>query len=1062
MLTGEFLHGFLVIFQKFVLHLRNILDFLPRNLQNSSHSANYFLIILCLIVFSMKKLFLLLAAIVVLAIGASAQTQTITGTVLSATDNEPLLGASVMPVGGGQGTSTDVNGNFHLTCPAKVTKIQVSYIGMQTKEVEVGSTLRIYLDPTDESLKEVVVTGYGSAKKLGSVVGAVSVVSDKVMENKPVPNFVDALQGQVAGLSILSSSGDPSSVPAAIRIRGVNSISASNTPLFILDGSPVSASVFNTLSPNDIENITVLKDAASVAIYGSRAANGVIVITSKRGRFGERARVTVRANVGWSEAVQDPVEMMNSKQYLQFREMIGIPMTQQAYDAVNKYGIDTDWSKEFIKDNAMLYSMEASVSGGGENNSYYLSLNHYDQDGIIARSGMHRDALRASMNIKANEWLRFGFSANLGYESFETNSNVTTSGVYAANPLVAARRALPVDAPYYWTETTDGDATVFNKLGKADYLHFTQIATPDYYGTWYKGKRTNVTANVTLWEQINPIKGLTIRAQQAVSGYDYRLQNGGGNPIKNLYTPMGDSMTGTDPEYPDYQQLGYTSESFQRMYQFTYTNTAEYKFSLADKHNFTVLLGQESIIYKSNQFGVSVDGITDERMQLLGNGTKPITIADNLSQSISEMTMNSFFGTLNYDYEGRYVFDGSLRRDGSSKFATGHRWSTFFSLGVAWNAKNEKFLQDVKWLSDAKIRLSYGTSGNSGVGYYDWQGLIGGTGSYDGNPLLGVSQASNHTLTWETVKGWDLGINIGIFNRLNVELDFYTKKTCDMLLSVPWSATTGYSEGVANMGNMTNKGFEATFNATLFQNKDWLWTARVNFAYNKNEITELFNGKDSYVINNTGTILEVGKPYGSNYMVRYAGVDPADGKQMWYDKDGNLTKVFNEERDAVNVNKSRYAPWHGGFGTALSWKGLTLQLDFAWQAKKYMTNNDLYFIENPTQFGTAWNQTTKMLNMWQKPGDITDVPAYGEAIQFDTRQLQDASFLRLKNVTLSYALPKAWMNKAHLGNVIFHFTGRNLLTFTNFKGYDPEPEGNLVVFHYPNTRNYEFGVEVQF
>ncbi|MDE7125560.1 MAG: TonB-dependent receptor, partial [Muribaculaceae bacterium] len=334
------------------------------------------------------------------------------------------------------------------------------------------------------------------------------------------------------------------------------------------------------------------------------------------------------------------------------------------------------------------------------------------------------------------------------------------------------------------------------------------------------------------------------------------------------------------------------SESFQRMYQFTYTNTAEYQFDIADKHHFTVLVGQESIIYKQNQFGVSTDGMTDERLMLLGNATKPITLSD-ISQAISEMTMNSFFGTLNYDYEGRYIFDGSIRRDGSSKFATGHRWSTFYSLGVAWNAKNEKFLQDVKWLSDAKIRLSYGTAGNSGVGYYDWQGTLSGSGIYDGNPVLGVSSASNHLLSWETVKGWDLGLNFGIYNRLNVELDFYTKKTCDMLLSVPWSATTGFASGVANMGNMTNKGFEATFNATLFQNKDWLWTARVNFAYNKNEITSLFNGKDSYVINNTGTILEVGKPYGSNYAVRYAGVDPADGKQMWYDKDRNLKKVFN-------------------------------------------------------------------------------------------------------------------------------------------------------------------------
>ncbi len=1005
----------------------------------------------------MKKLFLLLAAIAVLAIGASAQTQTITGTVYSASDKEPLIGASVLAVGSGKGTSTNNDGNFTLVIPTSVKTLRFSYVGMKEKEVPVSPKMEVYLEDSSEMLDEVVVTGYGSAKKLGSVVGAVSVVSDKVIENKPVPNFVDALQGQVAGLSILSSSGDPSSVPAAIRIRGVNSISAGNTPLFIMDGAPVSATVFTTLNPNDIESVTVLKDAASTAIYGSRAANGVIVITSKRGKFGQKAHVTVRANVGWSAAVQDPVKMMNAKQYLQFREIIGQPMNEMAYKGVNEFGIDTDWSKEFINDKSMLYSLEASVNGGGENNSYYISLNHYDQDGIIARSGMHREALRASMTIKANEWLRFGFSSNLGFESYATNNNVTTDGVYSANPLVAARKALPIDAPYYWGYEDD----VFYKGDKAQYLHFSQMATPEYYGTWYRGKRTNVTANVNLWEQINPVNGLTIRAQQAAMGFDYRNQDGGMYPIEDLYTPMGDKMVGTDPLYPGYQNPGRSAEAFQRMYQFTYTNTAEYQFTVAEKNKFTVLVGQESLIYKNVSFSVSTEGQLDRRLMLLHNGTAEIKY-DNIGQSKSEMTMNSFFGTLNYEFDSRYIFDASLRRDGSSKFATGNRWSTFYSVGAAWNAKNEKFLQDVKWLDDLKVRLAYGTAGNSGIGYYDWQATMGEGNTYEGKPTLGIGQAPNHKLTWETVKGWDLGVNIGIFNRLDVELDFYSKKTCDMLLSVPWSATTGYGSGVANVGNMTNKGFEATFNATLFQNKDWVWTARVNFAYNRNRITELFNGQDQYVIANTGTILKVGTAYGTNYCVRYAGVDPADGKQLWLDKDGNLTKVFNEERDAVDTGKSRYAPWYGGFGTAVSWKGLSLGIDFAWAAKKYMINNDQYFIENPTDFGTSWNQTTKMLTIWQKPGDITDVPKYGEAIQFDTRQLQDASFLRMKNITLSYTLPKKIVNKAGLESVMFHFTGRNLLTFTNFKGYDPEPEGNLVVFHYPNTRNYEFGVEVQF
>ncbi len=1007
----------------------------------------------------MKKLFLLLAAIAVMAISASAQTQTITGTVLSSADDEPLVGASVMPIGGGQGGSTDVNGNFRISAPASVKQLKVSYVGFTAKTVNVTPNMKIFLDPSAASLDEVVVTGYGSAKKLGSVVGAVTVVSDKVIENKPTSNFVDALQGQVAGLSILSNSGDPSSVPAAIRIRGVNSISASNTPLFILDGAPVTSSVFTTLNPNDIENITVLKDAASVAIYGSRAANGVIVITSKKGKFGQNANVTIRANVGWSAAVEDPVEMMDSKQYLKFRELINMPVSQEIYDAVNKYGINTNWRDELISDNALMYSMEAAVNGGGENNNYYLSLNHYDQDGIIAKSGMHRDAIRASMNVKANDWLRVGFKANLGYESYETNSNVTQDAIYVANPMVAARKFMPFDSPRYYT--IENDQIIYGD--KADYLHYSGSATSSFYASLFRGKRTNVTANVNLNEQLNPIKGLTIRAQQAVDAFDYR-NKGGMRPVKNFTTPMGDVVAGTHQDAPDneYFRIGSDSQSFQRYYQFTYTNTAEYRFSLNNLHNFSVLAGQESIIYKTDQFGVYTEGQLDERTILLTNGTKPMNAQDNASRDINQMVMNSFFFNLNYDFDGRYAVDVNFRRDGSSKFAPDHRWANFYSFGAMWNAKAENFLKDVKWLSDLKVRASYGTSGNSGIGYYAYQGLLGSGNPYDGQPSVGIAQIPNYDLTWETVSGFDLGINFGLFNRVNAEIDFYSKKTSDMLLTIPWSYTTGQTSGLSNVGEMTNKGVEVTVNATLLQTKDWRWTARVNFSYNKNEITKLFNGKDKYVLTNTGTALEVGKPYGNIYAVPYAGVDPRDGKQMWIDCNGNLTKQFNEERDARSTGQTMYAPWHGGFGTQVSWKGLSLQLDFAWAAKKYMINNDLWFIENPTQFGLNYNQTTHMLDIWTHPGQITDVPAYGEAWQFDTRQIQDASFLRLKNITVMYQLPSKWVSKAGMKNVALHFTGRNLLTFTDYVGYDPEPEYNLVKFAYPNTRNYEFGVEVTF
>ena len=334
----------------------------------------------------MKKLFLLLAAIVTFALSASAQNRTYTGTVLSATDDEPLVGATVTPIGGGQGAATDIDGKFTITVPASVKEIKVTYIGKNPKTVTLSNGMRIYLDDSSNVLETVVVTGYGSGKKLGSVVGSVSVVGEKTFENTPASNFIDALQGQVTGLAINSNSGDPSSTDQTVILRGANSLTLSSTPLYIIDGAPVNSSYFSSLNPADIESVTVLKDASSIAIYGSRGANGIIVVTTKKGKYGANAKTTVRANYGWSAMVKDNVEMMNSQQYMQFRDMIGAPLSGEVQNVINTYGINTNWRNEMFENNAPTYSVDATVTGGSENVSYYVSLNHYDQKGIIENS----------------------------------------------------------------------------------------------------------------------------------------------------------------------------------------------------------------------------------------------------------------------------------------------------------------------------------------------------------------------------------------------------------------------------------------------------------------------------------------------------------------------------------------------------------------------------------------------------------------------------------------------------------------------------------------------------
>lgn len=1008
----------------------------------------------------MKKLFLLLVAVVSASLFAMAQTRTVQGTVVDASSGEPLIGVSVVPTGSDRGVVTDIDGNFRIQVGENVKTLTFSYVGFKSLTAPVQPVMNVSLETSSETLEQLVVTGYGSGKKLGSVVGSVAVIGSASLENITTPSFVDALQGKVAGLSVASSSGDPSSTRDNIRLRGVNSINSDLTPLFILDGAPVTQTVFSTLNPNDIESITVLKDAASVAVYGSRAANGVIVITSKKGKYAEKARINIRAKYGWSQMASEKIDMMNSAQNLKYREITGRVITDEMRYAVETLGIDTKWRDEIFNGHAPTYSLEASVTGGSEVSDYYLSVNHLDQDGIVAQSKMRRETLRASLSSRVTDWLRVGFQANLGYTKYQTNgeSNAIYSGdgVYITNPMVTARKALPMDSPYYWTKDENGNIVWGDK---AEYLHFSGMPTPDYVYKIRDNWTNRVTANANLWEQITPIRGLTIRFQQSMDAYDQRVTSGY-YPTPMEITPMGDviDMGANDEGLME----GSNNQSFGRYYQFTYTNTVEYRTKFNDVHNVSVLVGEESIYKKSNSFGVYVDGYTDSRLQLLPQGTFDNFSSSNVSQSITEASMNSIFVNGSYDYSGKYFLELNLRRDGSSYYAPEHRWATFWSAGLMWDIKSEKFANKYTWLDQARLRVSYGTTGNSSFANYAYFGLVGAGGSYNGATSLGIAQPKNTDLTWETVAGLDVGLHVGLFHKLDLDLAFYSKDTRDMIVEVPYSLTTGFSGNWGNIASMRNTGIDVDFSVTAVQTRDWLFEIHGNLNYNRNRITKLFNGLDEVVLPNTGLILKKGHVCNEFYMVKWAGVDPRDGAPMWYTKEGNLTKVYNEERDAVSIsNHSSYSPIGGGFGFQGAWKGLQLICDFTWAAKKYMTNNDRYFIEN-NNFGSSFNQMVTMLDVWTTPGQVTDIPAVGYDIQFDSHVLEDASYMRLKNLTLQYSFPRKWIQKAQITDLRVHFTGRNLLTFTGYTGYDPEPESNVVTFYYPNTRQYEFGIDVSF
>ena len=920
---------------------------------------------------------------------------------------------------------------------------------MEQQEVEIQPNMKIVLKSNISELDEVVVIGYGTGKKLGSVVGSIGRVNNESIEKSPTVNFTDALAGQVSGLSVLSSSGDPTAV-ASIRLRGMSSINAGTAPLFILDGAPISSSVFNTLNPNDIENVTVLKDAASTAIYGSRAANGVVVITSKKGKLNEKATVTVRAQVGFSSLVKDQLEMMNSEQYIRFRDLIGQPVSQSVKDLVANYGISTNWRDVVFDGNAATYSLDASINGGGGNNTYFVSVNHTDQQGIIDQSGIRRETVRFNFDSRVKEWFKVGLQSNLGYSQFEQNNEIgATDAIYGTNPAFFARKALPYDSPNYYTFNENGDIVYGDK---ADWLVYSSTPTVSYINKNRDVQRRIVSANLNLYEEFTPIKGLTIRAQQALDAYDYNISNQG-FPTEDLYTPM----TGDRVVYQG--DAGYRQESFSRYYSFTYTNTAEYKFNIKDIHHFAVLAGEESIVTKSSGFGVFTSGQSDVRQMRLDQAT---TVSlDNISHSQTKSVFNSYFFTANYDFDEKYYFTGSFRRDGSSKFAPDNRWGSFFSVGGMWDVKKEAFLDSVDWLNELQLKVSYGTAGNSYIDDYLFYGLLGSGSNYNGEASLGLAQASNYDLTWEKIASANVGLNFRVFDRLGVALDIYHRKTTDMLMSIPYSYTTGYGSGAGNIGAMVNKGFDLDFDVNLVKTSDFNWNLRANFNYNHNEITELFNGRDEYSLPDYGLCYKVGHSAAELYMVRRAGVDPRDGKQVWYDKDGNLTKVYNEERDAVLIGKEQIAPWYGGFGTDLTWKGITVSADFVWQAKKYMMSNENYFLENSRE-GVSINQTTRMLNIWTTPGQVTDIPAYGEEIQVDDHLVENASFMRLKNLTVQYALPSSWLRKADISAAKLFFTGRNLWTVTNYTGYDPEPDTNVSKFRFPNTKQFIFGLELTF
>ena len=867
---------------------------------------------------------------------------------------------------------------------------------------------------------------YGVRKK-GTIAGSVSTVKSEALADVPAASFDQALQGQSSGLTVISQSGEPSKA-AEFKIRGTNSIYAGTEPLFILDGVPISSSDFNSLSPNDIESVSVLKDAASASIYGARAANGVVIITTKRGVALDRAKVTLRAQYGISRMTRGNWYMMNTAERIQYEKEVGLT-TGKDYALLAK--TDVNWMNVVFNDRAPVQSYDISVNKATERLNFYVSGGFYDQKGIAQGSSFRRYNLRTNAEVSASDWLRVGTSTMGAYEEVSQADD----GVYAlTTPISASRFMLPYWNPY----KANGELATLKD------------------GSW-----PGVTENPIVWMANNPVTNKKYKLISTVFAEFTPFEN---FVIKSQFGvdfTHGTAFLQSFPSLSTNGGIGTAARQSSDALNLTETTTASYDFTLDDSHSFNFMLGQEAVSYSTEGFNVYSKGQTNDRLTSVSTGTR----ASRWGDSTAAYSLLAFFLRGEYNWNETYFADFSVRTDASSRFGKKNRWGVFWSGSFMWNAKRLDILGTLDWLSAARFKINTGTAGNSSIPYYYHLALVSGGPVYGSNEENGIypSQSGNEELGWE--KSWmtDLGLTLGFLNRLDIDLTFFNKLTSDMLMNVPQSySITGEGSYWKNMGSLVNRGVEIGLDAAIVRSGDFSLNFNANVTWNKNRITALYNGVNEFVNSTTGFKYMVGHPVSEYYYNRYAGVNPANGKQLWYDKDVNITDVMLES-DKVMTGKSHDPSWWGGFGLVFSWKGLQLSGQFSWMSERWIVNNDRYFDEN-SAVAEGFNKSRRLLyDRWKKPGDVTDIPKYGEVLQFDDRLLENASFLRLKNLVLSYSLPKELMRKVgFLTGVRVYAQAQNLWTLTGFSGFDPEVSSNMYQATYPATRQFTFGLELNF
>lgn len=956
---------------------------------------------------------------------------------------ESVIGASVSEKGTTSGTATDIDGKFSLEVKDGAV-IVVSYLGFLTQEIIVNdrSDFHIIMKDNTEMLNEVVVVGYGVMRKK-DLTGSLASVGAKSLKDKPVANIGEALQGQAAGVQVVNAGAPGSNV--SIRIRGLGSINSTD-PLLVIDGVPTDMPL-NALNQNDVETIDILKDASATAIYGSRGANGVVLITTKKGKSGDGI-ISVSANWGIQDATSVP-KMLNASQFASLHNdmMANNNRTQRPdFEDPTSWGKGTDWTDALLRTAAM-QNYSVSYSGGTDKSNYYVSGSVFDQNGIVINTSYRRYTLQFNNESKVRPWLKFGNNVTL---SHDTKKN----GDYSILNTLAS---LPTQSIYNEDGTYSGPGTEAQYYGDLR----NPIGTARLNNTTTKGYNVlgNLYGEASLFDKVT---------YKMTGGIDFKFWD------ENNFTPKYDWQ-------PIPVVNSYRSEQSNKSLTYLWDNTLTYMDTFNEKHNLNVMIGSSAQNNTYNYSKASIQGFLSDSNNQLNNGLLDPTVGG----SKNEWALLSFFGRVNYSFNDKYLLTATVRRDGTSRITKANRWGTFPSFSGAWRLSEESFYKRNNILSDIKIRMGYGVTGNQGVldNYAAVTRLKTSQYVFNGTPVstLYPLVMPNPDIKWETVKQGNIGFDASLFKqRINVTFDAYVKNTTDMLVSMVVPITTGYSDiytPMINAGKVRNTGWELTVASQNIKG-DFEWNTDFNISYNKNKIIKLNNNVSIYSGYQQHTVgLPVGSFYGwvtngifqnwnevNSYAYQYQGTDAANGTAPGDIKflDINNDGVVNDY-DRTYIGNPTPA-WNFSMTNSFSYRNFDMQVFL-----QGVAGNDIYNANRVTLEGmyTVRNQTKKVLNRWTGEGTSNSMP---RAIYSDpnkntrtsTRFIEDGSYLRLKNLTLGYTLPESLIKKASINSLRFYMSAQNLLTLTKYSGFDPEIQGGVDNSNYPLTRTISFGVDLKF